>query len=377
MKALVAVVAALALAAGACGGSVKDRIASTGPRPAPKLEPVKPAALREFEAGLRALRLGGPDAPSTARARFEAAIEIDGSLWEAWHALGVIALEAGDDEAAVTAFGKALATNPSHTPSRLARAEAYRAAGDDKQARADYEATLRELAEDDPLRPDAAARLASQLRDEGAYDDAIDVLRETLRVTGATSRVYTELGLVYLAQARLDLAALVLSKAAELDGKDPAVANAQALLAIARGDAQQAFDRFDAATSLDPTYLDARFNKAAVLLDAGDHARAKAELTIVIEKRPTDLDAQVALGVALRGLGDLTGARALWDKVIAGAARRSTARADALFNVAILQIDFLEDIDGGKASLERYLQDAPRKHAKRAAAEEKRKELGL
>jgi hypothetical protein len=47
-----------------------------------------------------------------------------------------------------------------------------------------------------------------------------------------------------------------------------------------------------------------------------------------------------------------------------------------MFDVAMLKLDFLEDPAGGKADLERYLQEAPIGHAKRQTAEEKRKELG-
>jgi tetratricopeptide (TPR) repeat protein len=361
----------------ACGGSSGRDIKSSGPRAAPKLSKVKPAAMTQFEAGMRAIRLGGPDAYDTARPRLEKAIEIDGSIWEAHHNLGIIHGGSGDDDKAIESFSKALQINPSHTPTRLARAEAYRRSGRAKEARADYEATMRELAEDDPLRRDAAARLASQLRDAGAFDDAIAVLRDTLRVSGASSRVYTELALIYIAQKRLDMAALMLVKAKDEDQKDPAVYNAMAILALRQGKAQEAFQRFDYATDLDPTYLDARFNKASVLLDAGDHARAKTELQTIVERKPDDLAAQVALGVAHRGTKDYKQAQAIWEKVIKRGARRDPARADALFNMAILKADFLEDVPGAKKELERYLQDAPGNHPKRPDADAKRKELGL
>ena len=65
----------------------------------------------------------------------------------------------------------------------------------------------------------------------------------------------------------------------------------------------------------------------------------------------------------------------MWELVIKEAPKRSAARADAMFNIAILKIDFLEDGPGGKADLDRYLQEAPTGHAKHSAAEEKRKEL--
>src|SRR5207244_13466766 len=68
----------------ACGGGIKGRIQSGGGKPsAPKLEPVKPAAMREFEAAVRAVRLGGPEAQETAKARLQAAIKLEPRLWEA------------------------------------------------------------------------------------------------------------------------------------------------------------------------------------------------------------------------------------------------------------------------------------------------------
>jgi tetratricopeptide (TPR) repeat protein len=373
----IAVVAAAAVLA-ACHGNVTARLHGPGTRPAaPKLSPVKPEAMREFEAALRAMRLGGPEARATAEARFQAAVKVEPTLWEAWHDLGVLALADGDDDGAADDFSKALDINPSHAPTRLARAEANRQAGHTRDARADYEQSLRDLAEDDPLRKDAAARLASMLRDAGQYDDAVAVLRDTLRTSGASSRIYTQLGLVYLQQGRTELAKLVLAKAAELGPKDPAVYNAMALLALKDGKAQDAFDKFDYATSLDPAYLDARFNKATVLLDAGDYARAKQELSAIVGNNPDDLAAQVALGVAWRGLKDFKKAEKTWQRVVDTAPRRSMARADALFDLVLLKADFQGDQAGAKAELERYMQDAPGDHPKRKAAEQKRKELGL
>lgn len=359
----------------ACGGSSSGAKGPKG-RQVQRREPVDPKAAKEFESAMRALRLGGPEAHATAKARLQAAIAADGKLWEAWHDLGVIAYKDGEDDAAISAFDKALAINGEHTPTRLARAEAHRRAGHKKDARADYEAALQASEPDDPNRRDASARLASLLRDAGDFDDAVNVLRESVRLNGANAKIYTELGLIYIQQKRPDLAHLVLTKAAELDAKDPAIANALALLALRQGKAQEAFGLFDQAASLDATYIDARFNKASVLLDAGDYARARTELAAIVERRADDHAAWVALGVAQRGLKDHNEAKKTWERVVKDAPRRSTPRADALFNLALLKLDFLEDPAGGKADLERYLQDAPTSHGKRQAAEEKRKELG-
>ena len=196
-----------------------------------------------------------------------------------------------------------------------------------------------------------------------------------MRTSGINAKIYAELGQIYLAQKRYELAQLVLAKAVQMDAKDPTVYNALALLAARQGKPQESFQLFDQAASLDANYIDARFNKAAVLLDAGDYSRAKVELAAVVEKRPDDYQAHVALGVAHRGLKEFPEAKRSWEKVIKEAPKRSTARGDALWNIAILKLDFMEDAAGGKADLERYLQEAPTSHAKRTDAENKCKEV--
>lgn len=372
MRTSLAPVAIAALLLAACGSSPKRSVAGE-PLATPKLPPVSPEALSSFDAGLRALRLGGPEARDKARERLQRAVEIDGKLWEGWHNLGVVYFADGDDEQAAEAFGKSLAINPAHLESRLARAEALRRAGRNDAARADYQAVLKRL----PDHHDAAARLASLLREERKYEDAIDVIRDVLRNAGANARLYVQLGLIYRAQGRDELAQLVLTKAAELDAEEPSIHNARALLALESGQAQRAFELFDHASSLDPEYLDARYNKAAVLMDAGDHAGARDELAVVVAKAPGDLRAQLALGVAYRGAAEYDRARAAWERVVKDAPRRSRIRGDALFNLAVLHMDFLEDEQAAMQALDRYLQNAPRNHPRRQQAEERKEELGL
>jgi tetratricopeptide (TPR) repeat protein len=372
-----AVMLALGVTA-ACGNGHSKRTLPSGQKVvAPKLAAVKPEAMREFDDGIRVLNLGGPEAGMRAKERFLAAVKLDRTVWEAWHNLGTIAFSEGADEEAIEHFTQAIKVNPAHLPSLLGRAEARRRAGETKDARADFERAIAQTEETDPVRRDAAARLAALLRDAGQYEDAIDVLRDTLRTTGANAQVYVELGLIYLAQNRDELAGLVISKAALIDDKDPAVYNAAALIALRQGKSQEAFEAFDRATALDPSYLDARFNKASVLLDAGDFERAKQELSTIVQKNPDDLAARVSLGVAQRGTKQFDQAKQTWEQVVNDAPRRSRARADALFDLAILRADFQEDPKGAKEYLDRFLHDAPGNHPKRAAAEEKKKELGL
>lgn len=367
-----ALLLAAIVAVSACGGKSSSATGGRVVVKTPKLPPADPQAVRELEGALRILRAGGPTANQRAEARLRSATRRDPRLWEAWHNLGVVLFSDGDDEGAADAFGRALTINPAHTPALAARAEALRRAGDLAAARADYEQVLRR----EPESVAARARTASLLREAGAHDDAQKVLREALRLVGGSSPIYLELGLVYLAQNRLELAELVLSKAAVLDAKNPAIQNALALVSMKRHRDQEAFERFDRASELDPDFLDARFNVASVLIDAGDYARARTELEAVVAKRPGDMSAVVALGVAFRGLGDHKKARELWSNVVSTAPRRSGVRADALFNLATLEMDFVMDEKTSTAALDRFLQESPKNHPKRKEAEERRKELG-
>ena len=367
--------AALVLAV-ACGGPAgTGAIARTGVHTKENRDPIKPGARKHFDDAMRAIRLGGPEADESARTSLHEALKLDSSLWEAWFDLGAIAWRQGDDDEAVDDYNKALSLQPKRMSIVLARAEAERRSGRKKDARGDYEAAIKGMDSDDPGRRDAAVRLASLQRDSGDFDDAVETLRDSIRVSGVSAKIYAELGQIYVAQKRLDLAQLVLAQAVELDAKDPTIYNALATLALKQGKAQRAFELFDQAVALDPTYLDAKFNKAAVLLDAGDYARAKTELNAIVDKHSDDYPAVVALGVAHRGLKEFPDAKQLWDRVIKEAPKRSSSRADAMWNVALLELDFMEDPANGKADLERYLQEAPASHGKRQDAENKCKEV--
>ena len=363
----------LALAfACACGGTRKT--GGTGPgNEAPVLPPADPAALRHFDRGLRAIKLGGPEAYDKAKPRFEKAVGADKNMWEAHHNLGVISFAEGDDEAAVAAFTAALEINPVHVTTRLARAEANRRLGKKGDARDDYEKAIKS----DPNNARAYARLASLHRSNKDYSDGLDTIRKALVEIGQAPEIYVEQGLLYLAQGRDGLAELVLLKAVELNKKEPAIYNALALVSMARGKDQLAFNYFETASNLDPDYLDARFNRASVFMDSGNYAGAKEELSYIVSKRADDLEARIALGVAHRGLAEYDQARKVWEGVVDSARRRSRLAGDALWNLAVLEMDFVKNEKKAAKALRRYKSGAGRKHAKRKAANERLEELEL
>src|SRR5262249_30371654 len=202
-----------------------------------------------FDAGIRALKLGGPEANERAAESFQRAVDADASLKEAWYNLGVVKWRLGDDRAAVTAYTKSidLAANDNDKAAHLGRAEAYRRQRRFGDARNDYEAVFKQDPNDLPSR----LRYASLLRESGDVDGSLKAVREVLRRNAQgkdLADANVELGLVYVAAGKLTLAELVLAKAAQVDPRNPRVWNAMGLLSLKMGKDQEAFQRLDRAT---------------------------------------------------------------------------------------------------------------------------------
>jgi Flp pilus assembly protein TadD len=335
----------------------------------PERTPVNDKALRAFDGGLRALKLGGSEMNQQAATRFADAVAADDNLWEAWHDLGVVRARLGDDRAAMVAFSKVLEKKSDYTPSRLGRAEAARRLRRWRDAQADYNAILEK--EPDELTP--RLRFASLLRENGDTDGSLKQVREVLRRNPQGKDLASaniELGMVYLAAGRHELADLVLTKAAQTDPQNPRVWNALAILSLKRGRDQEAFVRLDKATTVDPTFRDARYNKAAVLLDAGDYSGAKSELDVAA-KGDDDLDALVALGVAQRGLGDVDKARNVWERVL----KQAPAHPDALYNLGVLHMEFQRDENKARDYLNRFVDAASDDHPRKKDAQARLSQL--
>ena len=166
----------------------------------------------------------------------------------------------------------------------------------------------------------------------------------------------------------------MLHRALEIDDKSKAAAdtwNNLGLVALARRRDQEAFAHFDQATKLDPGLTVARRNKAAVYLDCGDYARAAEELKHLTRSDETDIDAWVALGVAERGQANLEGAARAFEKAL----EVDPNAADALYDFAVLEMDFKKEPARARTRLESFLKAAPSGHPKRADAEARMKEL--
>lgn len=132
----------------------------------------------------------------------------------AWYALGFLALEAGDADRALEAAGRALALDPGHVQARVLRADAYLAQGrvDDAVA------SMREAVEVSPRSFDLRLRLGRLLVRAERYAQARAVFEALLRERPADPTLVYTLGLLNLQARDLDAARRYFRQLAEAAG---------------------------------------------------------------------------------------------------------------------------------------------------------------
>jgi tetratricopeptide (TPR) repeat protein len=329
------------LALTACGGS-----SAPPPQTARALPPANPVAAQKFLAASE-LMSGKKRDDVRAEALLKEALAIDGYLWEAHYNLGVLYRRRGELRKALEQLKAAHETQPAAREPLLALAETHHALGQPAAAAELLEPYLRAEASD----PASRVAVTALLREQGKHDQALEQARGALIGDATNAAALLEVGRIYRAQGELDVSELVFRRALTLDEKSPRPHNELGLTALARGDTQLAFDHFETALRADPAFAPARLNRASVLLGAGDYAGAAAEYAQVLKQDPGHDGAQVGHAIALRAQGKHAEAAAEYQRVLA----RSPNQPEALYDLGVLQSDFLDQPKQAVDSFERYL----------------------
>lgn len=351
----------LLLCLGCAAHTVKPALAPT------VLPDAKPEARTQFEEGVRLLRTQKYDAAADS---FTKAVRADEKLFEAWHDLGVARARLGDWPAAIDAFRAALALQPASRRTLVALGEALERTGEWGEAEKLYAERLAADPKDDDLR----LRQIQALREGGKAAEALELARAFVAKDGKNTAAFNALGLVYYRLNKLPLAESAFHRAIELDPKAKGAAaiwNNLGLVALAKGNDQEAFAAFEKASALDGDHREAHLNQAGVYLDCGDYKRAEREIRKAIEIDGDDPDAYVALGVALRGQKRFDDARAAYEKALA----LRPNHPPALYDLGILYMDFQPDKDKARENLTLYRKVAGAHDPRRADAASRLKEL--
>ena len=332
------------------------------------LPEAKPEARQFFEEGLRLMHRGG--SLDAAAEQFTKAVRADQKLFEAWHDLGVIRARQGQWPEAVDALRAALALQPASRRTLIALGEVLGRIGSWDEAAQMYGERLNVDPKDDDLR----LRHIQALREAGKTNQALEAARALLAKDGKNASAFNALGLVYYRMNKLPLAESAFRRAVELEPKaksTAAVWNNLGLVALARGNDQEAFQAFEKAAALDGEHGEAHLNQGTVYLDCGDYKRAEKAIRKAIEIEGDDPDAYVALGVALRGQKRFDDARAAYERALVARPNHPPA----LYDLGILYMDFQPDKEKARENLTLFRKLAGPQDPRKADAASRLKEL--
>lgn len=268
----------------------------------------------------------------------------------AWFNLGVAKAKRGDEGGASAAFEKAVSRQPSLTEARenlLALRQ-----GDDRPD-AEVLAALRETVQADPRAARARVALAEYLVMRGSTAEAEAMAREALAMEPKNVRAYCVMALGAIERGKLRRANLVIAQGLRLNADAPCLQYAQGQRALRKKDPGAARVFLEKALKRDPSLHDARWQAARLALAAKDFRSAARLYQAAAQSDATRGAALVNLGVALKGAGQYEKARGAYEEALSAG-----ASAEADFNLGVLYLRHLNQLDPAEKHLRRFVQNS-------------------
>jgi len=249
-----------------------------------------------------------------ARALLERALALDPRSPDAYSDLGNVLALLGEDAAAERSYDAAIALSPGHGPA-LANLGLLHARRCDRAAALDC---FRRAVRADPWSAPALHGLVDWLPDDAVPHEEIALLREIVGRFPDHAGALAALGRLHL-RGSFDAAPALaaLERAVTLGHRDTETLTAYGAALQEHGRLEEALGAYDAARSLDPQHVGARFHRAIALLTLGRFAEAwpEYELRLRSEDRPQrafpfprwqgdPLDGRTILVHAEQGIGD-------------------------------------------------------------------------
>ena len=196
---------------------------------------------------------------------------------------------------------------------QIEQAWALLARGDAAAAAERFDAIARQF-------PDSAAAhagLGHALLRLGREDTAAAALEHALALSPQLAQGWRDLGLIALRRSEFARAEEAVRRSVALNPND---ANAwfllgQALFAIGRFDEAEA--AFASAAALHPSFTDARFKLGNLAFDKKAFPAASRHYAAFLKARPADLNAWINYGLSLASSGELSEARAAFERAVA------------------------------------------------------------
>jgi tetratricopeptide (TPR) repeat protein len=242
-----------------------------------------------FLAGLAAARDGRAD---DARRHYEDAIarSTDGYR-EAWFNLGSLEKRAGNLDAAIAAYERAIQISPRYLAAINNLGLAYGAAGRDEEA----ERTFRSAIALDAEYEGAWLNLGKLLSGQSRYDEAIAAFRRALEIRSDYREARLDLGVAYTRAGRTGEAIAEYRAVLEENPRYVRAWFNLGLLYETAGRSSDAEAAFTRALEIDQDHVGALEHLAAVQASAGDTRDAERNYTELLDRQPENHGARLAL----------------------------------------------------------------------------------
>ena len=361
--------ALIAVFATACGGKPKTDTKKPGPPEDPNKITIGPKkqkidrtvskdAMKDFQAALafykeKAKEGWTDDSCRAVAGRFKDVAGDHDKLVEARFNAGLAYHNCGLLDEAEKEYQAALKIHGNHAQSISNLGEIYFKRGKVDQAKSQWEKAVKVESKLVAARNNLAWLLLERLRttkDKSSWTaiekEARDHLSSVLAVDNENVKAYILYGLVYMEgaesnQNRLDLANLLLDEAGKRDENNAELHNARGLLYMHRNNLGLALASFQKAVAIKPDFVEGHLNVGNITLGFRKYDVAADEFAKVLEMQPNNYDAQIGLGVARRGLGDLDKAEEAYNS----AKKIDSQAGPAYYNLAVLYKDFRKQAD--------------------------------
>ena len=232
---------------------------------------------------------------------------------QAWHLLGIIALQRNDPASALDLVDRALALDPQAPASYNSRGTALTQLGRHEAAVASYDRAI-------ALQPDfvdAHYNRGNALHRRGRYEAALADYDRGISLRPDYPQAYSNRGLMLSNLKRHDAALASYDKAIALEDR-LAIAHSNRGLVLAelkRPDA--ALESYDRAIHLNPEFAEAYSNRSLVLKDLGRLDAALADCDRALALMSSFAEAHSNRGLVLKEMGRTDAALAAYDRAIA------------------------------------------------------------
>jgi Flp pilus assembly protein TadD len=223
---------------------------------------------------------------------YQQILSADPNNADAWHLLGLVALQLGRHEVAAAYIGRAVALAPSDPDAHNNLGTAFKSLGKLDDAVGLFHRAVQ-------LRPDfveALSNLANVLQEQQRFGDAETVLRRLLQLTPNNTDAHYKLGVSLQKQQRLEEAAECYRRSVALK---PDFAEAHSNLGSAlrlQEKTDEAVQSFERALALKATDPELQFNLGVAVATMGDVDRASQCFRRAIELNPNHAEAHFNLG---------------------------------------------------------------------------------